>query len=231
MNIRDIIDMNAVPRRIAKEQIRQLIDTFSLKGPEGYGVIFEGFTMARYKPWEGKYPERGFGMSEDRMFMIEQFARIAPKGYAIECGVYTGYVTKMLLGIFDIVYAFDTFEGIKGAKSDELFADGDLSVADRQQEVFDRIIGANIVIGEVPQSLSSVNLYNVSFVHLDMDVYKPTIGALKHIYPCMVKGGIIMLDDYGNWLALGIKEAVDEFVQYYGVKFIYLPTGQGVIIK
>lgn len=232
MNIRDIIDTNKESRNDAKFVIEQMIEDNRLKGPDGYGVIFEGYTMARYVPWVGKYEGRmGFGMSEDRMFMIEQFAKTTTRLVAIECGVYTGWVTKLLLDIgFHRVIAYDTFEGIKGAKDDEMFKDGDMSVADCYDEVMERIKGAEVVVGEVPYTLKEDVDY-IDFAHLDMDVYEPTFKALKYILPRLSSFGIIMLDDYGNWMTPGIKKAVDELSTMYSFKLIYLPTGQAVIME
>lgn len=235
MNIRQIIDANKKERDAAKKSIEALIEANRLKGPENYGVIFEGYTMARYIPWVGKYKDRmGFGMAEDRMYMIDQFASIVPQGVAVECGVYTGWVTKMLLdmGKFTEVYAFDTFEGIQGAKPGEMFNNGDMSVKDIKQEVFDRIDGAIVVEGKVQDTLNVLlDVNDISFVHLDMDVYEPTLTALECIYPRMVQGGVIVLDDFGNWMTPGIMDAVSDFILSDDVKFVYLPTGQGVIFR
>lgn len=232
MNIRDIIDKNAKERSSAKQDIEALIRAHALKGPEGYGVIFEGFTMARWKPWEGLFKDKmGFGMAEDRMYMIRQFAEVAPPGMAAECGVYTGFVTKMLAEMqFSSVLAFDTFEGIKGSIKDEFFSDGDMdiSVDSNYDEVMNRLNHPKIEVvkGEVPETLYKYEDSKFAFVHLDMDVFKPTYEALTFFIPRMQPGGFIVLDDYGNWVTPGIKLAVDGF----NVKFIYLPTGQGVIL-
>lgn len=236
VNIRKLIDENAENRSLAKQHILELIEQYALPGPKGFGVIFEGMTLARWMPWVNKYVgKKSFMMSDDRMYMLEQFANIAPDtGCAIEMGVYEGYVTALLLTKgFKHVYAVDTFEGIAGATSViDLFSNGDLSVADNLEEVMTRIYGAIVVKGTIPTILhesSDLHLIDkVSFAHLDMDVHYPTQQALFWLWPRLVTGGVIVLDDYGLWITPGIKQAVDNFP--HGKK-IYLPTGQMVIMK
>ena len=37
---------------------------------------------------------------------------------------------------------------------------------------------------------------NISFLHLDLDVYLPTIFCLNQLYNNVSKGGIILIDDF-----------------------------------
>lgn len=50
-----------------------------------------------------------------------------------------------------------------------------------------------------------------SFVHLDVDLYKSTLDCLEFFWPRMVKGGIIISDDYKWAHTPGVKMAFDEF--------------------
>ena len=47
---------------------------------------------------------------------------------------------------------------------------------------------------------------------LDTDYYKSTKHELNHLYPLLIKGGIIIIDDYGTWS--GVKKAVDEYFDH-----------------
>jgi O-methyltransferase len=51
----------------------------------------------------------------------------------------------------------------------------------------------------------------ISFCHIDGDLYSSTIQALRLVYPRMAKGGVILVDDYGEPYFEGPKRAVDEF--------------------
>ena len=49
----------------------------------------------------------------------------------------------------------------------------------------------------------------ISFLRLDTDLYKTTKIQLEVLYPRLVSGGILHIDDYGA--CSGVKKAVDEF--------------------
>jgi len=48
-----------------------------------------------------------------------------------------------------------------------------------------------------------------SLIHLDVDLYKPSVVVLESLYPLLSKGGILILDDYTIWE--GETKAVDEY--------------------
>lgn len=50
----------------------------------------------------------------------------------------------------------------------------------------------------------------VSFAYLDMDFFEPTQLGLRLVWPSLVVGGIVMVDDYG-FFSSGVERAVREF--------------------
>ena len=50
----------------------------------------------------------------------------------------------------------------------------------------------------------------IALLRLDGDWYESTKVCLEHLYPHVVKGGVIVIDDYGHWE--GCRRAVDEFI-------------------
>jgi len=74
----------------------------------------------------------------------------------------------------------------------------------------------------------------ISLLHLDMDVYEPTLAALTHLYPLVSPGGMVLLDEYGMDGFPGESAAFDE---YFGSnrprleKFPYTPTPGGFFRK
>ncbi len=74
----------------------------------------------------------------------------------------------------------------------------------------------------------------VALLHLDMDIYEPTMAALEHLYPLVVPGGVVLLDEYGMDGFPGESKAFDE---YFGdhrpvlTKFPYISTPGGYFIK
>lgn len=49
----------------------------------------------------------------------------------------------------------------------------------------------------------------VSLIHLDMDVFEPTELALQHMWERLVKGGVVVIDDYNA--VEGATRAADNF--------------------
>jgi hypothetical protein len=68
-----------------------------------------------------------------------------------------------------------------------------------------------VIKGKVEDTLlEEMNLpENISILRLDTDWYESTKIELEILYKRLVKGGILILDDYGHWT--GAKKAVDEY--------------------
>lgn len=85
--------------------------------------------------------------------------------------------------------------------------------------------------GWIPQVLPALPEARWSFVHLDLDLYEPTLGSLDYFYPRLSTGGVIICDDYGAPLFPGAHRAWDQFCDDNGVPYVVLDTGQSVILK
>ena len=48
-------------------------------------------------------------------------------------------------------------------------------------------------------------------MRLDTDWYESTRHELTHLYPRLVVGGVLIIDDYGHWESA--RKAVDEYVE------------------
>lgn len=55
----------------------------------------------------------------------------------------------------------------------------------------------------------------ISLLHLDVDLYEPTLAALKAFYPLVIPGGLVVFDEYGLMEWPGETKAVEE---YFGNK-------------
>jgi hypothetical protein len=51
----------------------------------------------------------------------------------------------------------------------------------------------------------------ISLLHLDMDLYEPTLAALRAFWPRIVTGGVVLLDEYGITAWPGESKALEEF--------------------
>jgi asparagine synthase (glutamine-hydrolysing) len=51
----------------------------------------------------------------------------------------------------------------------------------------------------------------VAFAHVDVDWYEPVMTCLQRVFPKLVAGGSIILDDYYDWG--GCRKATDEYLR------------------
>ena len=50
----------------------------------------------------------------------------------------------------------------------------------------------------------------VALAHIDVDWYEPVMTCLERVFPNLVDGGSIILDDYHDWG--GCRKATDEYL-------------------
>lgn len=66
-----------------------------------------------------------------------------------------------------------------------------------------------LVEGDVLKTLMQRLPQKISILRLDTDWYESTKLELEMLYPRLVPGGVLIIDDYGHWE--GSRRAVDEF--------------------
>jgi Macrocin-O-methyltransferase (TylF) len=143
------------------------------------------------------------------------------QGAIIECGVFKGASlvrlatfrelfggahSKPIVG-FDIYGEFPetTHEPDKAVRQSFVDQAGSESIGDDQlHEVLDRKgIGANVelvkgdITQTVPEYIEAHPALMISLLNLDTDIYEPATTILEHLWPRIVPGGILMLDDFG----------------------------------
>lgn len=71
----------------------------------------------------------------------------------------------------------------------------------------------NIVFtkGKVEDTLPVASKHQIAFLRLDTDWYESTKIELECLYPDLVSGGVLLLDDYYWWS--GSRQATDEYFQ------------------
>ena len=168
-------------------------------------------------------------------YTLDRVLRELPevRGSVIECGVYRG---ATLLGMAHIlndrgartkIYGLDSFEGFpepdpKDARDDgQMHPDvhagflGDTSYEALLERI--RLIGwddrIQLLKGFFEDTLPQLSGERFSLAHLDCDLYTSYRTCLDFIYPRMLKGGVIVLDDYRLPANVypGADRAVDEF--------------------
>ena len=76
-----------------------------------------------------------------------------------------------------------------------------------------------LIKGEVSQTIPNYLNENphlrISLLHLDVDIYKPTIIALKYFWERLSRNGILIIDDYNA--VEGATSAIDNFLKDEGI--------------
>ena len=84
----------------------------------------------------------------------------------------------------------------------------------------------------VPQYVLENPELKISLLNLDTDIYEPAVTILEKLYPRIVKGGILILDDYGVFP--GETKAVDEYFKDNRIqinKFSHSMTPSYIIVE
>lgn len=161
------------------------------------------------------------------------------EGALVECGVWKGgsamimALTLAQCGCLSrSLYLYDTFEGMSaptkrdvdvlGNRADDTmkhYADGNGSSSwcySSLDEVRKNVDGTgyppdriSYVKGNVEDTIPATIPEKIALLRLDTDFYESTYHELVHLYPRLVSGGVLILDDYGHWR--GFREAVDRY--------------------
>jgi len=67
----------------------------------------------------------------------------------------------------------------------------------------------HFVAGRVEETIPAHVPDRLAVLRLDTDWYESTRHELEHLYPRLVEGGVLIIDDYGHWQ--GCRRAVDEY--------------------
>lgn len=70
------------------------------------------------------------------------------------------------------------------------------------------------VEGPVEETLPGSRPDQIALLRLDTDWYASTAHSMRHLYPVLAEGGVLLLDDYGDWPA--VREAVHECLEELG---------------
>lgn len=167
-------------------------------------------------------------------------------GDFVECGVNTGIVSLAICEYVNFnatgksFWLFDTFCGIPSdqiTKSELALGRIDendamyLECYETAKHNFMPFPKANLIRGRVPDTLASVSIPAVAYLHLDMNIAYPERAAIEYFWPKMPVGAVVLLDDYGWTPYRPQKNVLDDFAKINGVEIMLLPTGQGLLIK
>jgi O-methyltransferase len=170
---------------------------------------------------------------------IERLKNDKVSGAFAELGVYRGETAQFIHEMDNsrVLHLFDTFEGfdqkdLQIEKSDDEKYSMDNFSDTSLEQVKEFIQGnekVNFYPGFFPESVKGLNEDPYAFVHLDADLYQPTIAALRYFYPRLSSGGVIIIHDY-NHTWDGIRKAINEFSSTISETVIEIADWQGSVM-
>jgi O-methyltransferase len=192
--------------------------------------------LSEVAPYTLTSAERIFSLIE----AVSHVARLNIPGAIVECGVWRGgsmMATALTLRSMNRadrdLYLFDTFEGMPKPQDVDIHASGQSALPEfiQGQRGEDSSAVCYASLNEVKSAMASTG-YNPDRVHfvrgkvedtipaqapdsiallrLDTDWYESTRHELEHLFPRLSPGGILIIDDYGDWQ--GARKATDEFI-------------------
>jgi hypothetical protein len=69
---------------------------------------------------------------------------------------------------------------------------------------------------------------DIALLRLDADWYDSTIVCLRHLFPLVVPGGVVIIDDYGVGVFDGCTRAVHDFLSEFEAREFLRRTQHGV---
>jgi len=167
---------------------------------------------------------------------LELFQRVMGiAGEIVECGVFKGVSLSRLIKFRSLfgncfskkIIAFDVFDEFPEAqyKPDKAQREAFINEAGNRSIEIKELIAIltrlklyhNIelikgdILKTVPTYIEAHPALKISLLHIDVDLYEATRVCLEMFYPLMVRGGIVILDDYGAFP--GANKAIDDFFQ------------------
>ena len=209
-------------------------------GRENYRPFFQPWLIDKEFLELWKHSKNLTTSSIETFYFIYSFAKNLENidGIFCECGVYKGGTARMLSAIANKqrkdLHLFDTFAGMpEQSKALDFFKVGSFSDTSLSFVQSNLSSSKNIFFhqGKLPDTLVEINNKQISFAHIDVDQYQSTKNTLEMILQSLVKGGLIIVDDYGRPSTPGAKLAVDEVCIPKNLEPIALPTGQCVILN
>jgi hypothetical protein len=166
-------------------------------------------------------------LAYSRLYMfwqvIQNVARVP--GAIAEIGTYKGgsaYFIARASATFvgpDVpVHVFDTFEGHPEAAITEHDVHQkarkfSATSYDDVREYLSPFPHVQVHKGDISTLLPSLTEPSYRFVHVDTDLYRPTVACLDYFGARLSPGGVIVVDDYASPKCPGVPKAVLEYLQ------------------
>ncbi|HLO76176.1 MAG TPA: TylF/MycF/NovP-related O-methyltransferase [Magnetospirillum sp.] len=183
--------------------------------------------------------------SHERKYNLDQLFQLTGNvpGDVAECGTFRGASAYFLarrierMGISRQLYLFDSFEGLSvpADLDGAWWRPGDLAATPSDLRrtlapISDHSF-IHVLPGWIPDRFPEVADRAFCFVHVDVDLFRPTLDCLEFFYPRMSRGGVILFDDYGHQSCPGATLAVDQYMAGRPEPVVNLASGGSFLVK
>jgi O-methyltransferase len=222
--------------RLVTKLAKRLVPTYKFTWSE-----LAWFHNPRLNDVLSRFDERE-GFNAHRRLALQQLLRLTSNipGDTAECGVYKGCGSYIILqankrsSLSRVHHIFDSFSGLSNPseKDGEYWTVNDLSMDENLvKKNLSEFCNVKFYKGWIPTRFNDVDGCTFSFVHVDVDLYEPTMESIRFFYGRLNTGGIFVCDDYGFLTCPGATAAIDEFLLSKPEKMVSLPGGGGFFIK
>lgn len=134
---------------------------------------------------------------------VEYVVKNRIPGAIVECGVWRG---GCLLAASKKLLQLSALAPIWGY---DLFVESDFDDVRRAITEVHPPNLLTLVPGDVLKTLPAKAPRQIAVLRLDTNTYDSTMHELRHLYPLLAPGGVLLLDDYGRWPCF--REAVRRY--------------------
>ncbi len=83
----------------------------------------------------------------------------------------------------------------------------------------------HLIPGDVKNTIPVQAPKQIALLRLDTDYYESTYHELEHLYPRLSSGGVLIIDDYGDWE--GSRKATDDYIAREGLPLLLVRVDVG----
>jgi len=215
-------------------------------GPEDFSRLF--------RPWRGEEFSRiltpqitgNTMLSRQKLYLLLHLCRqtLNVEGDVFEAGVASGGSARLMLDclighqVRKTAWLLDTFEGYQNV--DKCRDGAHVRLNQCRGNSLDEVarllandsVPVKLIKGLIPATLAEVKTARISFAHIDVNLYEPTLAATEFCLQRLVPGGIMVFDDYCWPATYGARKAIDEACGAVGQTVICVPEStQAFLIR
>ncbi len=204
---------------------------------ENYKLYKEGLHKSLNEESENFYKQNRFL----NLIQIVKYVLSQEKVFDFaECGCWKGHSSFIISKLIEEhkkeikFHIFDSFEGLsKSTINDKNFNELNKNENERirdqfsssesfvKEEVLKDFSFCKFYKGWIPSRFKDVSDSKFSFIHIDVDLYEPTMKSLEFFFPRLEKNGVIVCDDYNQSIFDGSKKAWDNYFSDKEYQFFY----------